>query len=90
MEFCDAGVSGTKEMDAREGLSDLIARVRANGIRIMLAERADRLARDFIVSEVIRAEFRRLGVRVIAADSRTVTAEDADPTRVVRAPVSGS
>src|SRR5262245_44820986 len=83
-EFRDAGVSGTKEFEERDGLSDLIARVRANGVRLVLVERADRLARDLMVSEVILGEFRKLGVKVIAADSGTdLTAEDGDPTRVL-------
>ena len=46
---------------------------------IVLVERADRLARDLLVSEVLLAQFRDLGVRVVAADSRTdLTAADED------------
>jgi DNA invertase Pin-like site-specific DNA recombinase len=90
-EFRDQGVSGTKELDGRGGLSDLIARVRANGVRVVLVERADRLARDLMVSEVILAEFRTLGVKVITADSGTdLTAEDGDPTRVLIRQVLGA
>src|SRR5262245_46264300 len=66
-EFRDEGVSGTKELEAREGLSELFALIRANGVRVVLVERADRLARDLMVSEVILAEFRKLKVKVIAA-----------------------
>src|SRR5438876_4035492 len=51
-EYRDEGVSGTKDLDGREGLGDLMARLRANGIRLVLVERADRLARDLMVSEV--------------------------------------
>jgi DNA invertase Pin-like site-specific DNA recombinase len=61
-EYRDEGVSGTKDLDHRDGLSDLMARVRANGVRLVLVERADRLARDLMVSEVLLAEFRKLGV----------------------------
>lgn len=90
-EFRDEGVSGTKDLDDRDGLSDLFARLRANGIRSVLVERADRLARDLMVSEVILAEFRKLGVRVIAADSGTdLTAEDDDPTRVLIRQILGA
>ena len=39
-------------------------------MRLVLVERADRLARDLLVSEVILGQFRDLGVRVIAADKR--------------------
>jgi DNA invertase Pin-like site-specific DNA recombinase len=82
-EFRDEGVSGTKDLDDREGLGDLMARVRSNGVRLVLVERADRLARDLMVSEVLLTEFRKLDVQVIAADSGTdLTAGDDDPTRV--------
>jgi hypothetical protein len=36
---------------------------------LFLVVRADLLARDLLVSEVLLAQFRDLGVRVVAADS---------------------
>jgi DNA invertase Pin-like site-specific DNA recombinase len=90
-EYRDEGVSGTKDLDHREGLGDLMARIRANGVRLVLVERADRLARDLTVSEVLLAEFRKLNVAVIAADSGTdLTAGDDDPTRVLIRQVLGA
>jgi DNA invertase Pin-like site-specific DNA recombinase len=90
-EFRDEGVSGTKDLDDRDGLSDLIARIRSNGVRMVLVERADRLARDLMVSEVVLAEFRKLNVTVVAADSGTdLTAGDDDPTRVLIRQVLGA
>jgi DNA invertase Pin-like site-specific DNA recombinase len=90
-EFRDEGVSGTKDLDDREGLSDLLARIRSNGVRVVLVERADRLARDLIVGELILNQFRELGVKVIAADSGTeLTAGDDDPTRVLIRQVLGA
>lgn len=67
-EYRDEGVSGIKDLDGREGLSDLLARIRSNHVRVVLVERADRLARDLIVGELILNQFRDLGVKVIAAD----------------------
>jgi DNA invertase Pin-like site-specific DNA recombinase len=90
-EYRDEGVSGTKELDDREGLSDLLARIRSNGVRVVLVERADRVARDLIVGELILNQFRDLGVKVIAADSGTeLTAGDDDPTRVLIRQVLGA
>lgn len=83
-EYRDEGVSGTRDLDGRDGLGELLERIRSNGVRVVLVERADRLARDLLVSEVILNQFRDLGVRVIAADSGTeLTANDRDPTRVL-------
>jgi DNA invertase Pin-like site-specific DNA recombinase len=68
-----------------------MARIRSNGVRLVLVERADRLARDLMVGEVLLAEFRKLGVTVIAADSGTdLTAGDDDPTRVLIRQVLGA
>jgi DNA invertase Pin-like site-specific DNA recombinase len=90
-EYRDEGVSGTKDLDDREGLSDLLARIRSNGVRVVLVERADRLARDLIVGELILSQFRDLGVKVIAADSGTdLTAGDDDPTRTLIRQVLGA
>jgi len=90
-EYRDEGVSGTKDLDDREGLSDLLAHIRANGVRVVLVERADRLARDLIVGELILNQFRDLGVKVIAADSGTeLTAGDNDPTRILIRQVLGA
>lgn len=90
-EYRDEGVSGTRELDAREGLSELLARIRSNGVRVVVVERADRLARDLLVGEVILNQFRELGVRVIAADSGSeLTAGDDDPTRVLIRQVLGA
>jgi DNA invertase Pin-like site-specific DNA recombinase len=90
-EYRDEGVSGTKELEDREGLSELLARIRANGVRLVIVERADRIARDLLVSEVILGQFRDLGVRVIAAEGGTdLTAGDDDPTRVLIRQVLGA
>ena len=90
-EYKDGGVSGTKEVDDREGLAALLDRLESNGIRLVLVERADRLARDLMVSEIILGQFRELGVKVIAADSGTdLTVSDGDPTRKLIRQVLGA
>jgi DNA invertase Pin-like site-specific DNA recombinase len=90
-EYRDEGVSGTRELDDREGLSDLLARIRSNGVRVVLVERADRLARDLIVGELILGQLRDLGAQVFTADGGTeLTAGDGDPTRVLIRQVLGA
>lgn len=90
-EYRDEGVSGARDLEGRDGLSELIERIRSNGVRLVLVERADRLARDLLVSEVMLAQFRDLGVQVVAADSGTdLTAADEDPTRVLIRQVLGA
>lgn len=81
-EFRDEGVSGTKELADREGLTCLFDRLDANGVRLVLTERADRVARDLIVGEIILGQFRERGVTVIECEGgQDLTVADGDPTR---------
>jgi DNA invertase Pin-like site-specific DNA recombinase len=76
-EFIDAGVSGTKDMEKRPALSELFAAIVGNGVRVVIIERADRLARDVMVGEILLSQFREEGVKVIEAESGIdLTADD--------------
>ncbi|HUS45346.1 MAG TPA: recombinase family protein [Phycisphaerae bacterium] len=88
-EFRDAS-TGT-EWEGREGLAALLDRLQSNGVRLVLVERADRLARDLMVSETILAAFRKMSVQVVAADSGVdLTVADDDPTRTLIRQVLGA
>ena len=52
-EFRDEGISGTKELDDREGLAELVARIKEGDIGLVLVENASRLARDLLVGELL-------------------------------------
>lgn len=67
-EFSDEGVSGTTDAMDRPGLTDLFVAIKSNGVRTVIVENATRLARDLMISEIILAEFRKLGVKVYSAD----------------------
>lgn len=78
-EFIDAGISGTKDLDERPALSDLFAAIVGNGVRVVLIERADRLARDVMVGEILLSQFREEDVKVIESESGIdLTADDPD------------
>ena len=79
-EYSDLGVSGTKELSDRPGLARLIDRLESNGVRTVVIERADRLARDLMVQEVILSQFAKIGARIVTADGVDLSSED-DPTR---------
>lgn len=79
-EYSDLGVSGTKELSDRPGLARLIDRLESNGVRTVVIERADRLARDLMVQEVILSQFAKVGARIVTADGVDLSSED-DPTR---------
>ncbi|MBN1269827.1 MAG: recombinase family protein [Kiritimatiellae bacterium] len=86
--FEDLGVSGTRELDDRPGLSALVERVRGNGIRVVLVERLDRLARDLVVQELLLRDLEEVGVRVETADEGAVDRDD--PTRTLIRQVLGA
>ncbi len=90
-EYRDEGVSGAKELGHRAGLAALLDHIESDGVQTVLVERADRLARDLMVSEVILSQFRDLGVSVVAADSGVdLTVSDNDPTRKLIRQVLGA
>src|SRR3954471_21620340 len=82
-EFRDEGVSGTRELADRPGLAALLDRIESNGVRVVVVERADRLARDLMVSEVIIDRLTQLGAKVLTADGADLTTADGDPTRTL-------
>ena len=78
-EFRDEGVSGTKDLEGRRGLAALLDRLESNGVRVVIVERADRLARDLMVSEVILSQFAKAGATVLTADGADLTSADRRP-----------
>ena len=89
-EYRDEGVSGTKELADRPGLAALLDRLDSNGVRVVLIERADRLARDLMVNEVIVNQFTRIGAGCLTADGADLTTADGDPTRTLIRQVLGA
>ena len=82
-EFRDEGVSGTKELESRPGLAALLDRIESNGVKVVIVERADRLARDLMVSEVILSQLSEAGARVLTADGADLSSAADDPTRTL-------
>jgi DNA invertase Pin-like site-specific DNA recombinase len=91
-EFRDEGVSGTLGLADRAGLSALLEVVTAAQINTVLVEKADRLARDLVESELLLRTFREQGIRVIEADGGNdlTSGGDASPTAVLIRQVLGA
>jgi DNA invertase Pin-like site-specific DNA recombinase len=81
-EYRDEACSGCGDLDAREGFGELVERIAGNGVRVVLVERHDRLARDLGVSEALLATLRQLGCKVIEACSDTDLTDTSDPSRI--------
>jgi DNA invertase Pin-like site-specific DNA recombinase len=91
-EFRDEGVSGTLGLAERPGLTELLEAATAAGIYTVLVEKADRLARDLVESELLLRTFREHEVRVIEADGGNDLTSDAgtSPTAVLIRQVLGA
>jgi DNA invertase Pin-like site-specific DNA recombinase len=78
-EFRDEGISGVSDLANRPGLSELFARLLSNGVRAVIVEKSDRLARDLVAGELILREIRAAGAQVIEAENgNDLTAGDDD------------
>lgn len=90
-EFRDEGVRGSTDGFDRPAMNEMLAAIRANGVRTILVERADRLARDLMVGELLLVEFRKLGIKVFECEGgQEMTVEDGEPTRVLIRQVLGA
>jgi DNA invertase Pin-like site-specific DNA recombinase len=91
-EFRDEGVSGTLGLADRPGLTALLEAAMAGGIETVLVEKADRLARDLVESELLLRTLREHEIRVIEADGGNDLTSDNDtsPTAVLIRQVLGA
>lgn len=85
-------MTGTAEAFDRPVLTALFAALKQwPDIKLVLVERADRLARDLMVSEILLAEFRKLGVKVVSAECGTdLTVDSNDPTKTLIRQILGA
>jgi Site-specific recombinases, DNA invertase Pin homologs len=97
-EKFEAGVSGGVEAMSRPAFSELLEEIeclRVNGREVdgIVVERADRLARDLMVSEILLAECRKRNIVVYSADRGELVdlaSDTADPTQTLIRQVLGA
>jgi len=79
--YREKGVSGTKESADRPAWSDLMTALHSNGVRTVIIEKLDRLARDLMVQETIIADLRKYGFELVSVAEPDLMAND--PTRIL-------
>jgi DNA invertase Pin-like site-specific DNA recombinase len=87
--FEDGGVSGTTDLADRPGLKALLQAMATDGVRILVVEALDRLARDLMVQELILADLRTLGAELVSTREGEDLAGD-DPTRQLVRQIMGA
>lgn len=81
-EYIEA-ISGTFDGLERPVFATMLERIAGNGVRVVLIERADRLARDLMVSEALLCQLRKLGVQVFESCSGLELTDASDPSRIM-------
>jgi len=87
-EFREEGVSGTIETMDRPAWSEMIAALHSNGVRTIIVEKLDRLARDLMVQEAAIADLRKHGFTLVSVQEPDLMASD--PTRVLMRQLMGA
>ena len=86
--FEEQGVSGTKDLDNRPALQDMLVALMADGVRMVLIEKLDRLARDLMVQETILGDLRKRGFKLISVAEPDLCSSD--PSRTLMRQIFGA
>jgi DNA invertase Pin-like site-specific DNA recombinase len=86
--FQEKGVSGTLDGMERPGWVEMIAKILANGVRTILIEKLDRLARDLMIQEHILSDLQRQGITLISVAEPDLCSND--PSRVLMRQIMGA
>jgi DNA invertase Pin-like site-specific DNA recombinase len=80
--FEERGVSGTKDLDNRPALQALILALHSNGVKTVIIEKLDRLARDLMVQETIIGDIRKSGFELVSVAEPDLCSDDPSRTLV--------
>jgi DNA invertase Pin-like site-specific DNA recombinase len=86
--FREEGVSGSVENMNRPAWQELMTILHSNGVRTIIIEKLDRLARDLMVQETAIADLRRNGFALVSVAEPDLMASD--PTRVLMRQLMGA
>jgi DNA invertase Pin-like site-specific DNA recombinase len=81
-------ISGTTDLEHRPALFDLMKALEANGVKVVLCERLDRLARDLMIQESIIKDIQRKGFELISTAEPDLCGNE--PTRTMIRQILGS
>lgn len=64
--FEERGISGTKDLEHRPALQELYSRIVESGVKHIIIEKLDRIARDLLVQETIMCDLKKKGIELIS------------------------
>jgi DNA invertase Pin-like site-specific DNA recombinase len=81
-------MTGTSEMEDRPALGEMLAALEETGVKIVLVEKMDRVARDLLVQETIIGDMLRRGYTVISTAEPDLCSKE--PSRVLIRQIFGA
>ena len=86
----DEGVTGSNGLDARVGLASALARLEGGEAECLVVYRLDRLARDFVLQELLVNRLRDRGTRILSVMEPDIDTVTNDPTKVLIRQIIGA
>ena len=86
--YREEGVSGTTDWEHRPAFSEMMGVLLSNGVRTVLIERLDRVARDLMVQESVIGDFRRKELTLVSVSEPDLLTDD--PSRVLMRQMLGA
>lgn len=86
--FREEGVSGCTDWESRPAFSEMMGLLLSNGVRTVLVERLDRVARDLLVQESVIGDFQRKNLTLVSVSEPDLLSDD--PSRVLMRQMLGA
>lgn len=88
----DAGVSGAKDLEARDGLAEAFELLREGRAQGIVVYRLDRLARDLVIQEQLMADIWKRGCEILstASGEQDLRDDPEDPSRKMMRQILGA
>src|SRR5258708_6701842 len=86
--FEEKGVSGTKDVVERPAFQQMLVALLSNGVRTVIIEKLDRLARDLMVQETILGDMRKRSFDLVSVAEPDLCSDD--PSRKLMRQIMGA
>lgn len=86
--YREEGVTGKTDIEDRPALQAMMLEMLSNGVRLILIERLDRLARFLMYQESILQDLKRKGIEIVSVTEPEMCSDD--PTRILMRQVLGA
>jgi DNA invertase Pin-like site-specific DNA recombinase len=86
--FREKAVPGATDMTDRPAWREMVGEILADGVKVIVIERLDRLARDLMVQEHIVADCQKRGITLLSTSEPDLCSTD--PTRILMRQILGA